>query len=382
MLLSLTRYVGILMFGAVGLWWVWHWYERRQPLIVLVKEGTLLSIAALPIAGWFIRNHMLVGKSVGRHLESGSDTFTEGLKAMGIEGLQVLLPSAHYDRLHDHAGPFSFMVYLVIVAAVLFMVWPHRREIVHQHWPPHPPRTPLLLFLLYYILLYTVVQPFMDFWPIDTRDITTVLCLTIPWSIGMAASSLPFRRATLLLAGYVALNLVFAFGPTVYKGMRNGPPEWFSLTPPRIESLADRNLPLDSPVFSAGFVSWLTVVPSRSADLVNYHPDVLEYVRSLPDDTVLLSNAPILLVPYAPGSVEDLADNYPQPGIPGKERIPAWLEHGSCSSRQSHTIAIVVFDWDQYAKDAPQIREQVETKCPGLPSTTFRHSTIYQLPAN
>jgi hypothetical protein len=176
---------------------------------------------------------------------------------------------------------------------------------------------------------------------------------------------------------YVLINGLVAFGPTAYKAARNGFPEWVHLSPPRLESLADRNLSPDWSGFSSGFLSWLTVVPPRTANLANHHPNLLEYVRTLPPDTVLITNGPLLLVPYSRGPVEDIREPYPQAGIPGT--IQGWLDAGACTAPE-HPIAIVIFDWDYLSQDADEISQRLLTKCPDLAATTFRHSTMYMLP--
>jgi hypothetical protein len=375
-LLPLTRYVGLMVLAAVGLWWGWHWWHSRRRFAVLVQEGAILSVAALPMVGWMLYNWFFVEGAVGLHTETSSYDLLDGLTALSYESPQVLLPSIHPIRLYAHVGPAFLLVYLTIAAVAIFLAWCYRPAV--QLWR-RPPRTPLLVFLVLYLLLYTVAQPFMSFWPIDTRDMTSVLCLTIPWSLGMVAVYLPPRRATLLLVGYVALNGAFAFGPTVYKGMLNGPPEWVSLVPPRIETLANRNLSPESPVFSAGFLGWLMVMPVRTADLANHHPDLLEYVQGLPSNTVFLTNEPLLLVPYVSGPVEHLSRYSRQPGIPAHQAIIPWLKEGRCRSHQP--VVIVVFDWDYLSRDAAQTRQAVQQKCPDLPKQVFEHSTVYQLVA-
>jgi hypothetical protein len=176
---------------------------------------------------------------------------------------------------------------------------------------------------------------------------------------------------------YVALNGAVAFGPTAYKAWQNGWPEWAHLSPPHIETLANRNLPPGSPVYSSGFLSWLTVVPPRTADLANHHPDLHDYVQNLSPNTVLLTNEPLLLTPYAAGPVEHLRRPYPQWGTPAIRPLAGWLESGACTSR--YPAAIIIFDWDYLAEDAAEFRQEVQTTCPDLPAETFRHSIVYTL---
>lgn len=184
-LVLLTRYVGVFVLAAVVLWWCWvRAYQRRWRLLLL--ELCALSLSALPLAAWLLRNRYVKGWIVNNHFSRGPNTFLEGVMAVIEQTSQVLVPAvrplAALGLDWGVLSPAIPFVHLPVLLLLGFLFWrfrPHSPQLLS------PPRSPVLVFLAIYIGLYTFLQPFMAFAPMDERDMTSLLCLAQPWLLGL-----------------------------------------------------------------------------------------------------------------------------------------------------------------------------------------------------
>jgi hypothetical protein len=227
-------------------------------------------------------------------------------------------------------------------------------------------RTPLLVFLGFYVLLYTVVQPFLAFNPLDIRDAATMLCLFQPWLFGSFGRMLPRRWSYSLLYALVGLNVALAFYPVLWKGL----PFWVSLNPPQVHYVPDRGTVKDE-WLQYGLLTWLMVRPVSVGDLPRYHPQLYDWMQSLDAESVVLTNGTLLFDPYIAGAVEHVSSPSPHGYVTG------WLKTGTCASQ--HNTVIVLFDWDYLAEQFAAYQQQVEQKCAALEPLVFPHSVVYQL---
>ncbi len=370
-LLMLTRIVGILVFAAVCLWWVWNWWFAKPRRVQrLLGDGAVFGLSVLPLAGWLLFNHFRqVTLPLGTHLIPEGSLWGGG-KALLEQSLQIVLPAIHFDRLVyklDWTGAMLLYTLLLLIWAWLF--WRYR-PCKHKKSFLAPPRSPLWLFVVFYGVLYTLLQPFLGFLPMDARDVTSLLCLVIPWMFAwIAHMRLSSGLKYTILSGYILINSTFLFAEPLLKGF----PDWISFNPPHIESIANRQLPKFARYYGYGFVQWLVVEPIRSADLGNHHPDLLSWSETLPEQTIILSNAPLVLAAYTHETTQHIFAPLGY-GIPEE----SWLKQGDCSSR--FPLVLVVFEWDYLKGEAQKMQQQIEAKCPSLTKQTFQHSVIYELP--
>jgi hypothetical protein len=374
-LLILTRYVGVFVLAATGIWWG-AWHISRRDWRTLITGWLMLGGAVLPFAAWVAYNSLRSQAPLSSHLKQSYHTFGDGLVALFAQSGQLVFPAAHIVEFIVSLDVPGFLVYLVLyILLVLVLVrlgvrWylrhrPSLLTLVLFH------RTPICIFLFFYVMLYTVAQPFLRFWPIDTRDMTTILCLALPWLFAMLARA-PRRWSSLVMSGYVAVNVLFAFGPTLITGL----PSWVQLNPPSIhEVISPEHAPespdRDSQGYRSGLFEWLKVQPPRMKDLSTHHADILAWLQTFDSDLVVLSNGRDLFTPHLfDSAIEPVSDPY-------VSQIPQWLQTGDCTSRY-HTM-VIIFHWDYMAERAVELQQQVEQKCPGLPQRAFQHSVVYQL---
>ncbi|NJO04703.1 MAG: hypothetical protein HC876_03745 [Chloroflexaceae bacterium] len=350
--LMLTRYVGVFVYAAVGLWWAWRSGQRRWRL--LMREYAVLALAALPLAAWLAYT-ITQRRSLGEHLSSPDNSFIEGLLALLRESTQLVLPVLTLGEVQILFGWAGWLLYAAIVGGAVLLLWRFRTG---RLWTGTPPRTPLLLFVLLYALLYTVVQPFMSFWPMDMRDIMAVLCLLVPWLFARF-SYLPPRWSYSFLAGYVALNAALILGPVAVRGL----PDWFALLPPQVAAVTSAEKGADAP----GLLRWMQVTPINAADLERYHPEVLERLQARqPSD-----GAPVVVLT----NLREVFAAYP---FTAPESVYDWLQAGPCVSQ--HSVVIVVFVWDQWATAAAELPPQIEQRCPNLEPVPFAYGVLYEVP--
>jgi hypothetical protein len=359
-MIMLTRYVGVLMWLASILWIIW-WFAGQRRRRALAAGIGLHVLAAVPFGSWVLYNLLFVDKALSDHLHESHATLVDGLIAFVQESARIALPALM---------PFMPMPYMagwlvvggILVVAILKALWTMLppRSLLHVH------RTPLLLFVLFYSLLYTVVQPWFTFLPIDSRDMATLLCMVHPWLFGAVGRVLPRSWSYTSLAALVALNIALAFHPILFRGL----PDWIRLNPPQVQTLTPAQLD-EGAWRHYGFFSWLAVYPVRTGNLPQYHPELYAWLQSLDTDIVVLTNGPLLFDTHMPVAVEYPHTTHP-PGY-----VTDWLRTGQCDSR--HTMIVVLFERDSFAATFASLRQQVEQKCPDLEPLVFPHSVVYSL---
>lgn len=361
-LLMLTRYVGVFVLGAALLWWAW-WHWRNLPK--LFGGGLILAASALPLAVWLLRNRLVAQDALGTHFEESTHSFVDGMWAMGAEGVSALLPTFNVLRPLDHPDEQMLVALLIVCLLVAAGVvgWHCFRS--RQAGLPAPHRTPLVLFLAMYIALYTLVQPFLLFWPMDLRDMATILCLSLPL-LGVVLAALPTRGWSYSLIGaWVLVNVWLAFGSPII----HGTPTWFSFMPPRIADITQSQR--QTVTYGGSLVSFMNTNPPRTRTLVNNHADMLNWLRSLDSPVVVFTNEsrPMMFAGY-PFSVTPSRDWVVLHQPPDVTAIP-------CDSQ--YPAALVVFRWYHLAASAQEMQDRIEQKCPGIYRRDFEASVVYLL---
>ncbi len=352
MLMMLTRYVGVIVLAAVMLWWVWHWwYTPNRKLSRLLGESTILAASALPLATFIIYAKLqTIEQTVGKHFTESEYTFTDGAWEMLLQSGSIFLPNFQVATITEWIGWYGWIVYGVLGLLLLGLLWYLARTGKIPSWrTPHT--TPALLFILGYVALYTIVQPFLNFYPMDWRYIAAVLCLTIPLIAG-AIGSLPVRWSYMVLIGYIGLNVLFL---VAQEQIHSAQAEEYSSE---------------------------QVQASESASSLDHsladQEDLVAWVQTLPQDHILLTNDPGLLVLHTRSVIEDIALPHSFNAVVYPQ---AWLDAGSC--RSQYSVSIVLFSWDNhmqnYHLDAKAIQQAVERKCPDLPKRQLEHSVVYTL---
>lgn len=361
-LLMLTRYVGIFVLAAIIVWWMWC---NRQNIAKLMSGTMILACSALPLLAWFMRNALQPDTGVlGRHLLGSTQSFGDGLLAMVTEGVSIFMPTTTYFSLRaQYSQWFIFLAVFAFGALLIFIFWRYSPVKQKEFFSPH--RTPIWIFLAFYVSLYTFVQPFLLFTPIDMRDMSTILCLFLP-CLGMILAWLPAQiGSSLFIGGYIAANAAFAYGPL----LTNGFPAWFSVFPPRVSDVTHI---YDEPVYrerDGGLVSYLITNPPRAKSLINNHPEIVNWIESFDTEIVLFTNEirPILLAT--------------QPSVVQPD--PAWLElHGehvvtSFSCMSQYPKAFVVLRWDRYSGNVNETEVLIEQKYPDLYTQDFSYARVY-----
>jgi len=372
----ITRYVGVVVFAAVSLWCVWHWWSTKpRDIKILLKEGGGLAAALIPPGLWVLFNTLSSSHLAGQsHFSQSDHSLHEGVAALFRESTHLLIPGMYYPRLMYILGALNTIIlYIIVFFAAIGILWYCAKLKIFSFGFS---RTPLLVFVLFYLALYTLVQPLMSFSPLDRRDATSIFCLIQPFVFGVLASTRRTHRwVVLLLIGYVTFNGVLGFGEPFAKGF----PEWVETSPPHFESLAGQNLSEHPELYGYGIFLWVRVQPGRTADLVHYHSDLYTWLKAQPSPRVILTNAPVLVTSYQLEAVGNLMNRY---------RYSPWLEKGSCTSDYS-TILVTfdedylpyAYDWipNEKQKEVASLREAIEAKCPDLPRYTFQHSVVYKL---
>lgn len=338
-LLILTRYVGVVVLGATGLWWIW-WHIQQRQFRMLVGGGVLLSTSIIPFVLWLTTNATQTTQPLSSHFVPHG-TFSEGLLAFLRQSVHIILPAGRTVRFLEVMGGPGLLIYLLFFLSGIFLCWHYnpKRDILKPH------RTPLALFLLCYIALYTVLQPFFEFDPMTLRFMTVVLCLLLPWLFALM-ERVPQHWAYPWLTAYVLVNTLLTSGP----------------------------IPIEDNI-------------PRAGELAQHHPALLAWLQSLPAaegnggengangaDVVVVTNEPLLFAPYPRITAEDMRTPCYQARV---HAIAPWLKEGQCTSR--YPAAVVIFDWDYTAEQADSLQERVEARCPDLSKQQFPHSIAYPL---
>jgi hypothetical protein len=378
--LLLTRFVGVIAWGSTLLWWGWCRLQQQQPRRLLY-EWPLLGLAALPLGLFVLRNQFIATRVLGDHFAASESGFGEGLAAVFNQSSQLLLPAlpgaAQWfvwnfvpGALRDSVIVVAGGLLVTLSYGVLFLLWRKARaQQPRQRLRWQPPRSPMLLILGFYLALYTLVQPFLSFYPIDDRDMMTVLCLAQP--LLFAALGQAFQQhAQRVAAALVAANWLLLIVPVMLVALWGN---LIALDPPR---MVDQSHRMDEAWWyhRAGVPLWLLITPFRTTSLERYHPDVADYVREHEMQVATVTNSPRVAL---------LLDSQHQPPPRLFHSVDDWLDEGSCTPPVD--TAVIVFDWpngSSYYIDAEQTRARIEQKCPQAVPISLEHSTIYELPGS
>jgi hypothetical protein len=358
-MLILTRYVGVFVLAAVGLWWVW-WHIRRPGK--LIKGGLLLSGSLLPFLAWTVRNALQSDEVMGVHFAESTHSFMRGIAAMFYQSVSVLMPTTNFESMQRNFGTvITLILLLALIASLGFIVWRYRPR--NEQTALLPLRTPIVLFILLYVLLYTLAQPFLSFHPMDMRYMTVILCLSLP-VLGAILAWLPATWWTYgVLSGYVALNAAFAFGPVAIYGF----PEWISVFPPAIHDVSETRDAFQDR--ERGYLAILRPDPPRTRTLLHHHPELSDWIQSMDTPMVVITNGEFqhLMFTMFPSTI----------GAHPWIRQTDYINMISCES--SHSRAYIVFEgyWYIPTSDPEMLRTVFEQKCPDHYRQDFEHSTVY-----
>jgi hypothetical protein len=360
-LLLLTRYTGVLVLGASVLWWAW-WLLQYRSVRYLINGGILFGLASVPLALWLLRNALISQKPLSNHLIPFGG-FLEGLTAFASETFRMLIPVLDIDNLRATLSPPGLLVLFAlyglsfILGLVIF--WRH----LPRPWSVwlHPHRSPIMLFSLFYILLYTLIQPFLNFWPIDLRDMTTLHSMVLPYAFGTLAH-LSGRAALLPLGAYSTLTVALMASPVVVQGW----PDWIRPAPPYIVDIGNRDSDLvEAPDFkTSGVISLVRPNPVRTSNLRRHFSELAARIEA-EEDVVVVTNDLRLF------TISDLR---------ALEPLTVWRDGGQCQSRQ--TVLIVAIDWTNvmnFTQD--KVPPLVETRCPTLSAQSYDQgkALVYEL---
>jgi hypothetical protein len=366
--LLLTRYTGMFFFIVLVGWWG-YWGVKQGTLRRVSKELVLFAVAAVPFLFWLLRNLRLSGSLFGGgHTGNTNHTFIEGVIAVVKQSLWVIFPAIRPTGIFYEFGFGGTVVFLLLVGLLLLLLW-HYRINWDFDWPKHP----LILFVIIYYALYTVAQPVFTFEPMDMRDATTVLSLLQPWLI-VVLFQVASTQVRIVLGVYVLVNLGCLL--LLVSNYRQQIPNWVAVNPIAFHDLANR-IDDQNTLRENGMPYWLIHKPGRLQDLSIHHPNLLQYIDSVDEEHVIVSNALHLFTD--PIIVEDM--ELPTP-------ILFWLAEGSCDPPTD--VLLVIFDWDQWqesrfddgrniAMSPSQLRTAVEQKCPDAAEFSFEHSVVYYL---
>jgi hypothetical protein len=367
--LMLTRYVGVLALASVLVWWGWMRLFQRHPWRLLV-EVPILGCSALPLAAWLVRNYQSQQVFVSSHFLPAQHTLQEGLESVVDQMTQLALPAMRplvmqpvlEGKIWEYLSGLSYLLALLLLGGLLWSLRPQFRNVLM------PPRSPLVIFLLFYLSLYTFIQPHMMFFPLDDRDVTSMLVLLQPWLFAVMVLSFP-RWSYVLLTGLVALNVAIVAVPTV----RYMVPHEMSLRSLAISDLRERRNDAMR-YLQQGVPQWLIVWNwSRTRTIENNYPNVTDSVSRITGHVGAISNAPYVLnYAHHPDSPIGLVFSI--------DPMEDWLEHGTCFPRDN--IAVIVFELPYRREDIDTYPPLIEEKCSGLPTARFDNSQVYRLDAS
>jgi hypothetical protein len=385
----------VVIFAAVVLWWVWCRVYQRQPGRLL-RELPILAAAMLAPLAWIVRNTLLVDQSLaGTHLDTGGPvhTFQQGAARVIGHTSQLFVPALRdvyeFVFLDVDMGlslPLIPYLHLLIGLPVLVLLIAHsRRSRAAEPAPPArfaPHRSPLLLAAAAYIGVYTIIQPFVGFLPMDARDATTMLCLLQPWLLVMVVQALK-QRAPAVMSLYVLANLLILIIPVGWYGM----PGVLRFSPTQglqVVDLSDQ--PAKVLFYRQHFIpEWLLVIPHRTTTLQRHHPELMAYLRDLDTDVVVESNYSQILFytnmdRRAP--VRSVGERF---YVFNFREYQDWLKYGECHFAGADGI-VVLFNWDVYRATFAADVAALQAKCPELsPVQTesgplpMQHSVVYHL---
>ncbi len=383
-LLMMTRYAGVVFFGAAGLWWVW-WRVRQGRARRLLWEVPLWSLATLPPAAWTVRNRLASEVVVGTHLDDSFNTFWEGVSGVLNQSIQLLFPAlfpmsdtpilrtgGHFlwiPLAEAGVALLGQVLHLALQLAIVGIIVVLGRWLWKAHrasgYPLSLSPSPIGPMLAAFLFLYIVVQPFVSFKPMDFRDSTALLCLVQPLLVAVVVGVLR-RRAGTVLAGYIAVNLLLIVVPVVLFGI----PRVVSLVPPAVHDFPDIT---EANVYEErGIVHWLVVKPMRMSFMPRHRPEVVPFLAQVDTaDKVIISNIGQMLFyyegqEYGPAQIFRIK--------PGPSAFYTWLDEGVCTSR--HNVMLLLMRRFANDRSFDSQMEQVEAKCPSLERVVLREDTV------
>jgi hypothetical protein len=373
-LMTLTRLVGGVLLAAVLLWWAWGRLYQGQ-LKRLIWEMPVLGLAGLPLGVLILINSTQTEEAVGWHFEESNHTFLDGVKSLVLHLSQVLIPAwpslqavldGNMWGWYLEAGPVRWFVLLspwLVFALLGYVLWRFRPQRPHLLALP---RSPILFCLAAYLALYTIVQPFMKFTPIDNRDITTVLCLMLPWLLGSLVLTFGWR-AYIPLTGYVLLNVALVAVPIA---MHARP--LFTVNPLSVADFAHE--PAQRSFYAdQGVPTWLISTPRKIRTLERYHPQLFALLQQF-DDVALINRR--------------LEPNVYTVNLQGRDDPPLyfnysfsfdhWLAEGTCTPSAA-TLVVALLDWNFGSREFRANVAAVAQKCPEAPQMPTTHGVAYRL---
>jgi hypothetical protein len=355
-LLLLTRYSGIVLFAAIGLWWMWGRIYRQQ-LPFLFQEFRILVLASIPVLWWKFHAPTFSG-----HYTIHTNTFLDGVIAIVQQIAYIFLPSVRSDYTSTTMH-FLHVPLLILVFLLLWRFRPQKQSLLVPH------RSPILLMVLAYLALYTIIQPFFSFLPMDYRDATTLLIVFLPWLMSTMATTFSKNITVWVLFGYGAVNIVLFLG-TVQLSI----PEAFSFLPPSVHDLAGKPeqrkalLEKGSPRWLISVAEYEDMQPQFTTRAIENHHKELVVLLQKYDNVVVVSD-------LRSGIFATKVSDFPLlPTRLDSDTLKRWLEYGTCSPTHA-TLAVVLLDWDVIH---PSVRRsQIEEKCPGSAPYTLQHGVVY-----
>jgi hypothetical protein len=370
--LMMTRYVGIIAWGSTMLWWGWCRFRQGQ-LARLRVEWPVLAIAILPLSLFVLRNMMVSSDVAGHHFQESTFSFAQGVFALLNQSSQFLLPAwpsawhwFFFDSFDAQSQSLLRLIaitgnVLILVGMLLVLYHKSMQQAPARNWR-WLPRSPMLLIIGFYLVLYTLVQPFMSFFPIDDRDMMTLLCLSQPLLLTAVWQLFP-RRVPQIVGLAVGVNVLLVLAPVLLVGLPGG---LLQGNPLRIADLS--NQPDQAArLYRAAVPTWLIVTPFRMGTLERYHADVADYVRDHDLHLATVANYPQI-------SLYSDVRHQPPPRL--YMSLQDWLEQGSCTP--AVPSAVIIFEHTAHARQA---QELVEQKCPDIQPIVMRNSLLYPLPA-
>ncbi len=361
--LMLTRYPGGFVWLAAGAWWAgWRLWQGRLLERSALKEGALLAAAVVPLGLWLARNVWLTESAVGAKTMGGSaHSFVDGARAVALWTFQSIWPTVRSPHLFDMLGlALGALLYALPLAVVAYGAWRYRARLRGYLF-----RSPVEVFLfIYLILLYVLAQAFLDFYPLNGRDMATASCLLVPWIVGGFAVA-PRRVAVALLGTYGVLCVVF-IGALTFRG---GESDVVRISPPEIRSLAG-GAELRARYTDGMFPNWLVLQPHTSRALARYHGGLRE---RLGKGAFVITNdgAGRFFTPYDLGSAEE------HPAYPSDDAAD-WLARGRCTLPEK--TVVVLLAWDRWEEESRRLEAAIDRQCPQLSKETFEHSVLYAAP--
>lgn len=380
-LLLLTRYTGVFVLAATMLWWGWWHLAQGHPLQsrrLWVGWGCL-GLASLPLALWLIRNTQVARAPFSSHLDAAG-TFTAGLTAFGQESFRMLVPILNIGNIQAVVGTVGLVGLLcgygLVFAGGGVLLW--RCGMLARPKLLAPQRSPIQLFALFYALLYTVLQPFFSFTPIDLRDITSLLSVVLPFLVGVLLRH-GGKLALLPLGGHIALSAGLMLAPLLTQGL----PDWVRLNPPQIIDVGNRDV-VNPPVYqSSGILAMLQPRPVRPTNLQRHLPNLHTLIAPERGAGSLQQHFANLRTFMTPEPTETIViTNDPRLFVVANLRavavFRAWEAAPRCTSQQR--VLLIAVEWSDTAPHtAEEMRERVQAHCPDLVPERYDSAVVYRL---